>query len=72
MERIKLKELHQSIKLKVYDEIKGENVRLISNPMGLAYWALGPHSDRGRPTHYGWQAPVTLHHIKRWVRRLAV
>ena len=68
----KVKRVTSKYKVKSIWWDQGENVRLISNLMGLAYWALGPHSDRGRPTHYGWQAPVTLHHIKRWVRRLAV
>jgi hypothetical protein len=35
---------------KVYGEIKGENVRLISLPMGpTAHWALDSRPDRGRP-----------------------
>jgi hypothetical protein len=36
--------------LKVYGEIKGENVVLISPPMGpTAHWALDSRPDRGRP-----------------------
>jgi hypothetical protein len=36
-------------KLKVYDEIKGENVGLISPPMGpTTHWALDPRPNRGR------------------------
>jgi hypothetical protein len=39
-------------KLKVYGEIKGENVGLISPPMGpTAHWALDSRPDRGRPAH---------------------
>jgi hypothetical protein len=50
------------IKLKVCDEIKGENVGFISPPMGPN---LRP--DQGRPTLKVWRAPVTLRDIKeRW------
>jgi hypothetical protein len=56
----------KTIKLKVCDEIKGENVGLISPPMDpTAHWALDLRPDRGRPTLTGWQAPVTLRDIKR-------
>ena len=34
-------------------------------------WPLDPRPNRGRPAHYGWRAPVTLRHIKRWGQRLA-
>jgi hypothetical protein len=62
------------IKIKVCDEIKGENVRLISPPMGpTAHWALDLRPDQGRPTLIGWRAPVTLRDIKRGGdRRLAL
>ena len=57
----------KSIWLKVKVEIKGENVSLISS-----VWAQRPtgpldlRPDRGRPTQYGWGAPVALRYIKRW------
>jgi hypothetical protein len=55
----------KTIKLKVCDEIKGENVGLISPPMDpTAHWALDLRPDRGRPTLTGWQAPVTLPHLR--------
>jgi hypothetical protein len=58
------------ITLKVCDEIKEENVGLISPP--TAHWALDLRPDRGRPSLTGWQAPVTLRDIKRGGgRRLA-
>ena len=41
----------ESIRLKVKDEIKGENVRLISFRVGpTAHRAPDPRPDRGRPT----------------------
>jgi hypothetical protein len=53
----------EKLKLKVCDEIKGRMNDLISGPNG----PLGPlvsRPDRGRPTLYGWWAPVTLRYIK--------
>jgi hypothetical protein len=45
------------IKLKVCDEIKRENVRLISPPMGpTAHLALDLRPDRGHQTLTGWRA----------------
>jgi hypothetical protein len=62
------------INLKVCDEIKGENVGLISPPMGpMTHLALDLRPDRGRPTLTGWWAPVILRDIKRGGgRRLAL
>jgi hypothetical protein len=40
-------------------EIKGENVGSDLPPLGpTAFWALFSRPDRGRPTRYGWWAPV--------------
>jgi hypothetical protein len=52
----------------VLNEIKGENVRLISIPS----WAQRPKLGldlapwSGAPNPNGWWAPVTLRYIKRW------
>ena len=48
-------------------EIKGKNVRLISQPISpTACWALVTRPDRERPTLHGWWASVALRYIKRW------
>jgi hypothetical protein len=56
MKRVKYK-----VKSKV--EIKGENVRMISNVQGPSptTWSVSPlkRPDRGRPTSSGWLAPIT-------------
>jgi hypothetical protein len=50
---IKIKMLKLTFKVK--DEVKGENIGLISTKMAQQpSWAFDPCPDRGRPTLHGW------------------